>query len=177
MTFRRRIEVFCFLFLVTNGQVVTVSLESETSYVGDHTALSCSYAILDSSYLVFTVDWFKGESVSDPSTLKIAEFYLDATSPTYGSAHNDQSQYNVSRSGNSGSFISTFEIFNVEFSRDRGRYLCRVTVVQSDGMNSVNAVATTVLIVYSKYYYFRTLLKIKEHYRIVFFCQQNSCWQ
>ena len=147
-----------FLFsLVTNGQIVTMSLESETSYVGDHTALSCSYAILDSSYLVFTLDWFKGESVSGPYTLRIAEFYLDATSPTYGSAYNDQSQYNVSRSGNMNNFISTFEIFNVEFSRDKGRYLCRVTVVRPDGTNS-NAIATTDLIVYSKY--FRTLLKI-----------------
>ncbi|XP_071806519.1 uncharacterized protein [Asterias amurensis] len=133
---------------VTNGQVVTVSLESETSYVGDHTVLSCSYAILDSSYVVYTLDWFKGNSPSGPSTLRIAEFYLDATSPTYGSAYDDQSQYNVSRSGNMNNFISTFDIFNVEFSRDRGRYLCRVLVVRPDGTNS-NAIATTDLIVYS----------------------------
>ncbi|XP_071806513.1 uncharacterized protein [Asterias amurensis] len=134
---------------ITNGQVVTMSLESETSYVGDHTALSCSYAILDSSYLVFTLSWFKGDSPLDPSTKKIADFIREETSPYYGNGYDDQSRYNVSRSGNSGSFISTFDIFNVEFSRDRGRYLCRVTVARFDGTNPFDTADSTDLIVYS----------------------------
>ncbi len=127
-----------------------MNLQSDASYDGDHTTLTCSYAILDSSYIVFTLDWFKGESPPDPSDTKIADFHREETSPTYSSAYGDRSQYNVSRSGNSDNSISTFDIYNVEFSRDRGGYLCRVTVVQSDGMNPTDAVASTDLIVYSK---------------------------
>ncbi|XP_071806518.1 uncharacterized protein [Asterias amurensis] len=134
---------------ITNGQVVTMSLESETSYVGDHTAISCSYAISDSSYLVYTLSWFKGDSPLDPSTKKIADFIREETSPYYANGYDDQSRYNVSRSGNSGSFVSTFDIFNVEFSRDRGRYLCRVTVIRLDGTNPFDTADSTDLIVYS----------------------------
>ena len=159
-----------FLFsLVANGQVVLMSLESETSYVGDHTALSCSYVILDSSYLVFTLSWFKGDSPLDPSIKKIADFIREETSPYYGNGYDDQSRYKVSRSGNSGSFISTFDIFNVEFSRDRGRYLCSVTVIRFDGTNFFDTVDSTDLIVYSKY---TTIIKINfkqfsffQHYK------------
>ncbi len=110
----------CILFNpVSNGEEVTVTLESEASYEGNPTTLSCSYTILDDAYELYDLEWFKGDSFTAPAATKIADFYRAITSPSYYNGYNDPSRYMISRDSNS---TSTFEILNVGLSSDRGRY-------------------------------------------------------
>ncbi|XP_033641234.1 proto-oncogene tyrosine-protein kinase ROS-like isoform X3 [Asterias rubens] len=135
------------LIKVCNGQELTMTLESEASYEGNPTTLSCSYTILDNTYELFDLEWFKGDSFTGPSTLKIADFWRAAASPSYYNGYDDSSQYLVSRDNDNS--VSSFDIFNVGFSNDRGRYWCRVTVRPIGGTGPVGEKASTDLIVYS----------------------------
>ncbi|XP_033641191.1 proto-oncogene tyrosine-protein kinase ROS-like isoform X2 [Asterias rubens] len=132
---------------VCNGQELTMTLESEASYEGNPTTLSCSYTILDNTYELFDLEWFKGDSFTGPSTLKIADFWRAAASPSYYNGYDDSSQYLVSRDNDNS--VSSFDILNVGFSNDRGRYWCRVTVRPIGGTGNVDEKASTDLIVYS----------------------------
>ena len=141
--------IMCTLFCsVCNGQELTMTLESEASYEGNPTTLSCSYTILDNTYELFDLEWFKGDSFTGPSTLKIADFWRAAASPSYYNGYDDSSQYLVSRDNDNS--VSSFDILNVGFSNDRGRYWCRVTVRPIGGTGNVDEKASTDLIVYSK---------------------------
>ncbi|XP_022108577.1 fibroblast growth factor receptor-like isoform X4 [Acanthaster planci] len=112
-------------FLKVDGQIVTVSLQSDDSYAGNPTTLSCTYTISNGSYTLWDLAWFKGSSIDDPSTIAIADFYGGATSPTSYNGYDDTSKYIITR--DNANSIGTLQILSVKWNEDRGRYWCMVT--------------------------------------------------
>ena len=108
--------MFCSGFSSVSGQTVTVSLQSDDSFVGSPTTLTCTYAILDAGFSFWDLEWIKGSSTSDPTAIVIADFYAGASSPSLYNGYDDTSKYSVSR--NNADSNSAFSIFSVRLNED-----------------------------------------------------------
>ncbi|XP_022108621.1 nephrin-like isoform X2 [Acanthaster planci] len=114
-------------FYRVHGQILTVNLQSDESYSWNPSTLSCSYTVSGARYNFWNLQWYKGITISDPLAISIADFFGGISSPRLFNGYDDTSKYTLSR--DSASSISTLHILSVNFTKDSGRYWCRVTVI------------------------------------------------
>ena len=108
----------------------------------------CTYTTLDNNYAFFNLEWYKGDSLTDPSTIVIADFFNAATTPSLYNTYTDTSRYLVSRDNDNS--ISTFDLISVDLGNDSGRYWCLVQLKPSGGSVLAQQNDSTESIVFSE---------------------------